>query len=840
MWCERDFWFFVRHCLSLGSLICNDKHNDHYGQAWFDHPWLFKRCREIQASPYGHLDLSPRYHFKGLALDTPVPTPDGWRCHGDLDVGDEVFAIDGSVTTVVGKSEVMEPECYLLEFDDGTDVIADEDHLWPIEKKTEQRGDPSKPRNGNEIVVMKTREIAEYHRTKTERRLRLPATGEAQYPERDLPIDPYVLGVWLGDGTSSSGGVTSADEEVWEFIREAGYELGDFLDPKKITRTVYGLRTQLRVLGVLNNKHVPEDYMQAGPEQRRAILQGLLDSDGTVHKDHGQMVFCSSDMCLAVSVQRLLASLGIKSHIREAENGYKGHIYVYFQGWPEDRLFRLTRKAERATSGAWKKQWRALTYVKPIGKHETSCIMVDHPSQCYLFGEFYAPTHNTSLITQSLTIWELIHNPELRIAIIHYKLDSTGERMLRQIAMEMEKNEKLKKYWPEIFWDNPRNDSPTWTQHAITVKRKGNPMEPSVCIFGLTAGQAVSSHFDIMKYDDIVLRDSVTNQTQIERTNKAWQESSALGADDTQKCYVGTRWAVNDSWDFIQRQNVVKTRHHDVFEDDNETPILFSKEWIASKQAEMGTYAFSAQMRNRPVAEGDQTFDLRWIDYYEEDAEKIASKCNVYIMVDTATTRGAKDTKDSDYTAIAVVGLMQGNPWGQYYLLDLYRDKIDLGTLTDLLFDLVHKWNPLRVIIEAFGAARDHEHLKLEQKARGFDFRVDVFKENVKKEIRIQRMQPKMQNRQWNFPKERMIRSSCGHPVDMMHELVDSELKHWNRSGTGARHDDMLDAISWVHSPSLEGIVSFPRKSKTSDTIDRFRPKPLYQRKGAGDAAWAV
>jgi phage terminase large subunit-like protein len=510
VWCERDFWFFVRHCLSLGSLICGDKPNDHYGKPWFNHPWLFMRCREIQESPFGHLDLSPRYHFK------------------------------------------------------------------------------------------------------------------------------------------------------------------------------------------------------------------------------------------------------------------------------------------------------------------------------------------TSLLTQSFTIWQLIHDPELRIAIIHHKLDATGERMLRQISLELERNELLKRHWPEIFWENPEKEADTWTRQAITVKRQGNPMEPSVCVFGLTAGQAVSSHFDRMIYDDIVVRDSVTNENQIAKSNRALQESSALGADDTKKIMVGTRWAVTDTWDFVQRQGVVKTRRHDVYQEDGRTPVLFSKKWVDTKKAEMGTYSFSAQMRNEPVADGDQVFDLRWLEWYDEDPKEIASGCNVYIMIDAAVKKHAADNKDSDFTAIAVVGLMQGNPYGKFYLLDLYRDKIDLGTLTDLTFDLVEEWNPQRVIMEAVGAARDHEHMKLEMRARKFDFSIAIFDEKTRKEIRIERMQPKMQNKQWVFPRKAMYRKSLGRTVDMMIELVDSELKHWNPAGTGARHDDMLDAMSWVHSPKMSGLVCFPRKQVTDETLREFRPRNLHKSKGSKDIAWAV
>ena len=157
---------------------------------------------------------------KALALDTPIPTPAGWTTMGKLRVGDRVFDECGRPCTVTFATPVMhDRECYELVFSDGSTIVADGDHLWATnDRASRKRGDRS-------LTVRSTREIVASLRTNDARANHLiPVCGALDYPERDLPVDPYTLGIWLGDGHSSSAAVTvsDADAAILDDIRAAG------------------------------------------------------------------------------------------------------------------------------------------------------------------------------------------------------------------------------------------------------------------------------------------------------------------------------------------------------------------------------------------------------------------------------------------------------------------------------------------------------------------------------------------------------------------------------------------------------------------------------------------
>ena len=128
-----------------------------------------------------------------------------------------------------------------------------------------------------------------------------------QLPERDLPIHPYVFGVWLGDGNKCDGKVTNMYQELWDEIEKCGYKLGDDVSQggagKAQTRTIFGLTQELRNLGCLYNKHIPDIYLRSSYLQRLEILYGLMDTDGYYNKTRNRYVLTTTkynqvDFCL--------------------------------------------------------------------------------------------------------------------------------------------------------------------------------------------------------------------------------------------------------------------------------------------------------------------------------------------------------------------------------------------------------------------------------------------------------------------------------------------------------------------------------------------------------------
>lgn len=327
--------------------------------------------------------------YKGLALDTLLPTPQGWTTMGEVKVGDSLFGSDGKQCRVTGKSSVQHKPCYRLVFDDTCEVVADEDHLWCV---------------NDEVIDTKTlaKTLVRYGQNYRTVKLVAPLS----IPAVELPIDPYVLGCWLGDGKAASGEICKPDDEFWANISARGYGVGADIsgrDDRARSSTVYGLRTQLREAHLLGNKHIPRAYMRAASEQRLALLQGLLDSDGSANSTRKQVVFSTTDEALADGVFELLVSLGqrpLKNSFNAAGFGkVVAAFQVCFRPQGGMEFFKLSRKQDLTKNWGPGHSYRRLVVgVEPIESVPTQCIEVDSSDSTYLCTRHMLVTHNTGKV----------------------------------------------------------------------------------------------------------------------------------------------------------------------------------------------------------------------------------------------------------------------------------------------------------------------------------------------------------------------------------------------------------------------------------------------------------
>ncbi|MEV6691333.1 replicative DNA helicase [Micromonospora sp. NPDC051196] len=353
---------------------------------------------------------------KALALDTPLPTPTGWTTMGEVKVGDQLIGADGRPTTVTHAYEVRHDRpCYEVEFSDGSVIVADAEHLWTTTTRAARRQQnelrpryqwdaplrakaaavhragtaaPDRlvtyreavaiagsefrnvlPRGMNsETTVAHSRAVTTEHIAAT---LRHPADGRANHavdnarplslPTReDLPIPPYTLGVWLGE----------AD--------------GFLVTPGS---------------GVLNDKHIPQPYLRASEEQRRELLAGLLDTDGTV-APAGHVQYTTTSERMAEDVYELVVSLGYRCSInRKPVDGRAPESSTAFtlNFSTSDEVFRLTRKREsHATRRHADTRSRYIVDVRPVPSVPVRCVTVDNEDHLYLAGRSMIPTHNST------------------------------------------------------------------------------------------------------------------------------------------------------------------------------------------------------------------------------------------------------------------------------------------------------------------------------------------------------------------------------------------------------------------------------------------------------------
>ena len=380
---------------------------------------------------------------KATAIDTPIATPTGWVNMEDISVGDTVFGSDGAPTKVTAVTEIMlDRPCYEVVFDDGAKIVADENHQWVTYDHNELNAltrlndtwranrrakRPSKAKGTKSEAFTASLTARNSARVK---KVKLAPTGTVRttaeiaatlkYSKRNsnnhavltaqplvleakpFILSPYLLGVWLGDGGKASGVIAChPDDEphILGAFRAEGFKVTHNAN-SPFAWSVLALRPFLRELGVFDDKHVPREYLRASKEQRLALLQGLMDTDGTVSHSGGAE-FCNTNEALVDAVVELAVSLGWKISKREG----RATLYGKDCGakWtckftPTEIVFRLPRKAKLqriATRRTTK--FRYIVACTPVPSVPVKCIEVAAEDHLYLAGKAMVPTHNSYL-----------------------------------------------------------------------------------------------------------------------------------------------------------------------------------------------------------------------------------------------------------------------------------------------------------------------------------------------------------------------------------------------------------------------------------------------------------
>ncbi len=373
----------------------------------------------------GTIEVAPLAYMRGRAqpIDTPVLTPEGFRPIGELQVGDLVIGSNGDPTPVLGVYPQGRKEVFRVATQDGASTLACAEHLWLVATRDDtRRGKPGR--------VLETREMIGDLRRAHYRRFELPLVAPVSFPSRSVPIDPYALGLLLGDGcltTSSTPSFATADPELAEALEAAlpGIELRHKGGVDYVLRNINGGRggvivanpvtVALREIGLAgtrsHTKFVPPAYLHNSPEVRLAVLQGLLDTDGGPVRQRGrtcrvQYTTCSDQ--LRDDVVFLARSLGGVTYCRtrpaqgrqpggtpDRPVAYRHDAHVIDVRLPEGVApFRLTRKrAAYDTDGAGRPM-RFIDSIEPAGDAECVCIAVGAADSLYVTDDFLV-THNT-------------------------------------------------------------------------------------------------------------------------------------------------------------------------------------------------------------------------------------------------------------------------------------------------------------------------------------------------------------------------------------------------------------------------------------------------------------
>ena len=397
-----------------------------------------------------------------LSIDTPIPTPTGWKDMERIEIGDDVLDEKGDPCKVTYITEIMNNhQCYQVHFSDGNIIKCDADHIWTV-------WDYANKISGEyvrNIATIKTKQIYEtfneiHGRKRGRNRYGIDVTKPLNLPEINLPVDPYILGLWLGDGNRCSNRITTHVDDAAEMLSyilnkgiygeiiekhskgkcveivlnkphgecQRGHNLSEVGKlPHGTCRACHRIRSakhklppiiynsfqkSLQSINVFKNKHIPSLYLRASQEQRLELLQGLMDTDGHITKE-GYCEWYSCDDKLTNNVMELLTTLGIKPKCKKKDGGklckiYDGKEYisksincVTFMSFIEMPVVKLNRKKARLKSineaRSSEVTQRRIINVIPCESFPVKCIQVDSESKLYLCGKGMIPTHNTEI-----------------------------------------------------------------------------------------------------------------------------------------------------------------------------------------------------------------------------------------------------------------------------------------------------------------------------------------------------------------------------------------------------------------------------------------------------------
>lgn len=362
---------------------------------------------------------------------------------------------------------------------------------------------------------------------------------------------------------------------------------------------------------------------------------------------------------------------------------------------------------------------------------------------------------------------------------------------LKQIKRECETNEDLKALFPDVLWQSTK-DAPKWSEDdGLIFRRKTNPREATVEAWGLVDGQPIGKHFFIVVYDDVVTDRSVTEEM-IPKTTAAWELSQNLGTEGGWYRYVGTRYALFDTYAVMMKRGIpvrVYACTSDGSEDFSKS-VLRTVAFLKEKRRLQGPYTFGAQMLLNPRADTAQGFQEGWLRYWPNQNR---TALNLYLIVDPAS----KKKKKNDYTSMWVIGV--GGD-GNYYVVDGIRDRLNLSERAKWLFRLHRLYKPLTVGYEEYGLQADVEHMEHLMGETNYRFSITKLGGALAKEDRIKRLVPIFEQGRMFLPDSGVTHINYEkQSYDVIRQFIEEEYV----SFPVGSHDDALDCMARILDPEL-------------------------------------
>lgn len=819
-----------------------------------DFPYTTEVVEKINVNPARIGIISSRGSAKALTLDSKVYKPDGTTTTiKEVKVGDEVLTRDGSTTTVIGKSEVFNKPVYKVTLLDGRVITMSEDHDNIIWKRA------VKKHNGLKMGYMKEevktakemyengwttkRTVTEKNPKGREHKYFIPnITKPVEYPYNKFPIDPYTVGVILGDGsickTTGYTRVTAEMDDYFDYQLSIPYEFGSPYWKDSVSRAGYKIAFfSIKGIGSLVKEHiglhgtydkrVPEKLKYGSIQQRIQVLRGLMDTDGSMEKS-GTVSFSNTSKRLIDDVAEIVRSLGGKAAIGEGTTNSKfGKYWKVYIRLPESIVpFRLTRKvaAYKKYYPAWttKDLRTAIDTIELVLNEPTQCIAVADNSKSFLT-DGYTVTHNSTVTTLFYPIvaaikGELPVTGKLSHMLILSDSQQGGSRDQALIMGNAFEKSAFAKEWFEKI---------RFTEKEVELVRRGSgPIEDRHMLIKFKGAQAggirsgsrnpvTGDRYAVIIADDVIKNEAEAYSETIMKNVTTALTSDALNAmrsKKTQLILINTPFHKGDpvykmveSGGFMPLVTPICKVIYDGMpreEFEGLWPDMHDYDSVMERYmnavATSSTREFNQELMLRVANEEDRMIPDELIQWY--DRKMILSMLdgyNLYITTDFTTTSEVK----SDFSCIAVWAVGHNQ---DYFLLDLSLKKQGIAEQYNDLFRMVNTWKRggrnIEVGVEVDGQQRAHLFaLKemMQKKNIYFNFArqkgAPITREGIlskssgTKHERFRIMVPHFQNKKFWFPNE------LKNTPDMKEAL--RQLKYTTYTGF-ASHDDFNDGIS--------------------------------------------
>ena len=701
------------------------------------------------------LSMPPRVG-KALANDTPILTPDGWKKHGDLKVGDKVFRPNGETAEIIH----LNPKCQMthrITMTDGSTFDCHENHEWRVWDR----------RFGKERVL-ETHELIghlENGGTESKRGHRYNFQLLPNQPlvgiRNELPVKPYTFGAWLGDGNNIQPRINGDknDRAIIDGIVSDGYSIKHVYTHATtgVITTDFGseLRKGLNSIGLCHykdrrDKYIPEIYLTASLDQRLELLAGLLDTDGCLRKKEHRYDFTTSDEKLKDGVITLISTFGWRVSIKKIEPsistsgiiGKKSYWAISF-----NPTFTIPCRLERKQLNEFSKQRRiAIKSIEPLTEYvEGNCITLDNFDGMYLAGDRLTPTHNTTMI-MFLVTWLIGRDSEK--SNLYSAFSDTITKALYNGVLEV-LNDPSTYLWHEVFPMAIIASTNSQDETLNLDRKKRYPSLTARSLYGTLNGACDCNGFMIA--DDLI--GGIEEALNKDRLTSAWSKVDnnliPRCKESARMLWVGTRWSIADPTgrrlDALRNDRRFKNRKYRVIN----LPALneyggsnfnydygvgFSTEYYQQRKASFehagDEASWYAQYQGEPVERSGVLFEPAELKYFNGDLPDEEHLVRKLMAVDPAFGGG-------DFVAAPIAYQYDD---GTVFIVDVVYSNAAKNFTQPLLAERIRKWEVGAAQFECNKSTAAFKE-KVEDILHARNYKLNItYKSapnNVSKEIRI-------------------------------------------------------------------------------------------------------